>query len=118
MRLRLPVKENRVRERVRGMTATPTDAPGVDGSDGRRDTEDPRRRGRSARAEVAFFFIGISLLSVVALSVFNFFAARELINGLVETSLVEIGSTRAARIENGVQRPARIHGNRWQQTWV
>jgi HAMP domain-containing protein/class 3 adenylate cyclase len=52
---------------------------------------------------VAFFFIGISLLSVVALSVFNFFSARELINGMVESSLVEIGSTRAARIENGVQ---------------
>jgi HAMP domain-containing protein/class 3 adenylate cyclase len=84
------------------MTATPTDAQEL--TDPTADaTPDPRRRGRSARAEVAFFFIGISLLSVVALSVFNFFAARELINGLVETSLVDIGSTRATRIENGVR---------------
>jgi HAMP domain-containing protein len=81
---------------------TTTDVP-VDVGPAATGDQGPRPRGRSARAEVAFFFIGISLLSVVALSVFNFFSARELINGMVETSLVEIGSTRAARIENGVQ---------------
>ena len=63
----------------------------------------PGRRGRTARAEVAFFLIGISLLSVLVLSVFNFFSARQLINGLVETTLIDIGSTRAASIEGGIR---------------
>lgn len=64
--------------------------------------QEHRKRRRSARAEVSFFFIGISLLSVLVLSVFNYVAARQLINGIVETTLIDIGSTRGARIESGV----------------
>jgi len=82
-------------EAAEGMSADP---PATDvGAE-----EHPRRR-RSARAEVAFFFIGISLLSVLVLSIFNYVAARQLINGIVETALIDIGSTRGARIESGVR---------------
>ena len=82
-------------------TDSPADRPPDPGAVGEA-TPKAKRRGRTARAEVAFFFIGISLLSVLVLSVFNFLSARQLINGMVETGLIDIGSTRAHIIESNV----------------
>lgn len=59
--------------------------------------------GRTARSEVTSVLIGISLISVVLIGMANFMGARWLLNDIVESSLLDIGTVRAVRIENGLQ---------------
>lgn len=60
------------------------------------------RRGWRARWQVAAVLVGIALLSVVAVGLYDYFRARQLLNDGARVGLVDIGASRANVIENGV----------------
>jgi HAMP domain-containing protein len=63
----------------------------------------PGRTGWTARTRVAMVLIGVTVLSLVVVGVFNYVSARRVLADTVETELVSIGTARAARIVAGLQ---------------
>ncbi len=61
------------------------------------------KQGRKARTEVAVVMTLVVLVSVLVVSVYNFWTAGDLLKTSVESQLVGIGESRAARIERGME---------------
>jgi class 3 adenylate cyclase len=58
-------------------------------------------RGRRAAVDVAIVMVSVALVSLLVVAVFNYFAARALLNGAVEAQLRDVASSRGTRIEDG-----------------
>lgn len=84
------------------MTTTVADTPEHAGTEPTPGVGRSSGRGRTARREVAFVLIGISLISVVLIGLSNFIGARTLLTDIVESNLIDIGSARGNRIQNGL----------------
>lgn len=62
----------------------------------------PHRRGVRATVIVSSVLVGVSLVSLLLVGLYNYLSARGLIEEIAETRLVEVGTARIARIEQGM----------------
>lgn len=62
----------------------------------------PHRPGTRAAVIVSSVLVGVSLVSLLLVGLYNYLSARDLIEDIAETRLVEIGTARIAGIEQGL----------------
>lgn len=65
--------------------------------------DQPPRRGRRARTEVAVVMAVVAIVSVLVVGIYNLVTARNFLNTTIEAQLVNVGQSRMERLERGIE---------------